>query len=294
METIQPIDTDALLDEAISTARRWETSLSPSTGGRQQATDAFEALKQGRLVLDTPQADVQRIRLEDFAQQNLSVTPKIAEQMGAEGFAFYIVPLTVLLFPGRGAQYRLLEMQCSFEPLTGPHQLAIQRVFPNPQWKPVLDWGGAFSLALDSNLEWSATVPQTNIDTGIFSGALAGQVKPEAQQGSFVRIDSFNYTLGRMEIEAQFTATVAMWRIDSPQAIRDQRQVRLVMLLKAPSEVRQVTLHAAAQAEASFDWLSAQIGHVFARLSETLQHTIRQQRGLPTQAFQSWTLHLPQ
>ena len=292
MKTIQSIDTTQLLNTAITEARKWETPL--GKGGRGKAEEAFEALRRGRLELGHPQAHTQRLRPQDFEARGLALSPEIKKSIrGKQGYAFYLVPVPTLLFPGRGAQYRLLESQFTFSVKRGQRHPAIHAIFPEPLWKPVLDWGGKLHLALDSNLHWGVEVAQTEIQIGKLSGQLAGRVENLDQLAGFIKIVPFEHNLGRMEIESQFASQTAMWRLDSQRVIRDEKHVRFMLLIKAPKEVEQVKVEAAAQAEVSFDWLTAQINHVLDRLPESIQQIVQDRQGLPLQDFQTWTLNLP-
>ena len=153
MKTIQPIETAQLLSAAIQEARKWETPL--GKGRKGKAEKAFEALSNGRIELGDPQAYTQRLRPKEFEARGLDLSPEIKKSIrGKQGYAFYIVPVPVMLFPGRGAQYRLLESQFKFSVKRGQRHPAIHAIFPEPLWKPVLDWGGTLHLALDSNLHW--------------------------------------------------------------------------------------------------------------------------------------------
>ena len=292
MEGIQRVDMTEVLDLAIAEARKWEGHLGKRRKGR--AVRAFEPLRNGQIKLDNPQALVLRIRPEDFKERGIPLSSEIKRSMqGATGYNFYVVSVPVLLFPRRGAQYRLVESQLSFATTHGKRPLAIQNIFPSPFWKPVLKWGGAFNLGLNSELEWVAEVEEGQVKEGQLSRELASRVKLANQVSSFFKIMTFSHTLGRMEIEAQFSAGTALWRLDSKQVIRGQKQTKFLALLKVPKEVSRVRLEAAVQAKVSFNWLAAQIEHVFARLPQLIQQMIRRREGFPLQSFEVWSLELP-
>ena len=292
MEAIERIVTTELLSAAIAEARKWETPL--GKGRKGKAERAFEALSKGRLELGHPQAKTQRLRPKDFQERGLTLSPEVKKSMwGKDGYAFFVLPVPVLLFPGRGAQYRLLESQFAFDVKGEKRQPAVHSIFPEPLWTPVLNWGGGLNLALDGNLQWGAEVEQTEARIGRLSGGLAGRVGNLNQLTSFIKIVPFEHSLGRMEIEAEHSDTTAMWRLEGKRVFRGKKQTRLVVLLQAPKEARQVRVEAAAQAEVAFDWLTAQVSHVFERLPEAIQGIVKRQKGLPLQDFQTWTLDLP-
>ncbi len=78
MEAIRPMTTAQLLDEAISTARKYETPLAKAPKGK--AEKAFEALRNGQIKLDNPQARIQRLSLEDF--EEVRTEPPARHQKG--------------------------------------------------------------------------------------------------------------------------------------------------------------------------------------------------------------------
>lgn len=293
MEPIHPVDTSQLMEEAIQAAQKWETPLGKARKGKAQ--EAFEALRQGQIKLDNPEARLQRLRPADFETQGLDLSPGIKQSMqGKEGYAFYLLTIPVLLYPGRGAQYRLLESSFTFDVIRGQRLLAIQNAFPKPVWKPVLDFGGSLTLALDSNLEWGVELDPVQVNIAKVSGELAGRVANQDQLESFIKITPFSYSLGRMEIEATFSSATAAWRLDSKEALRSQANMQFVILLKVPKEVARIKVEAAAQAEPSFNWLIAQVEHVFERLPDAVKQILQRGQGMPMQDFQTWTLDLPQ
>jgi hypothetical protein len=293
LEPIQVVDTQPLLQEAMAAARRWEADLS-ETKGETQAAAAFAALANGRIELGHPQGHTHRVRRKAFAANGLTLSPAIEASMkGKDGYAYYIISVPTLLFPGRGAQYRLLECQLTFTTGKAARQPAIHTIFPEERWQPVLDWGGSLHLALDTLLHWGVEGEGIEAALGQLRGDLAGRVANVDALTGFVEIAPFTYSLGRMEIVAEQSSQTAMWRLDSKESIRDWEGYFLVVL-KAPKHLRQIQIQAAAQAEPSFSWLFAQVEHVFKRLPAKIQDIIRREKGLPLQDFQpAWTLDLP-
>ena len=157
----------------------------------------------------------------------------------------------------------------------------------------MLDWGGSLNLALDGGLEWGAEVEQSETKIAKLKGQLSGRVKSQNQLTSFLKILLFEHTLGKMEIEAQYTAGTAMWRLDSKKAIRNQKHVKFIILLKVPKEIEHIQMKAAIQAEVDFEWLTAEVSHVFKRLPQAIQQIIKREKGLPLQNFNEWTMDLP-
>jgi hypothetical protein len=292
LEPIQPVNSQPLLQEAIASAQKWEGDLG-ERGKAKKAEAAFTALANGRIELGHPQGHTLRIRRQTFEDHGLLLSPEIIASMkGKDGYAYYAIAIPTLLYPGRGAEYRLLECGLTFTAAKKSRQPAIETIFPEEQWKPVLDWGGNLHLALDTMLQWGVEVEGIEAALGDLSGELAGRVANSNALTSFIKIAPFTYSLGRMEIVAEKSSQTAMWRLDSKESIRG-RDGRFVVLLKAPKEVTQIQIEVAAQAEPSFTWLFAQVEHVFDRLPAAIQAIIRREKGLPLQDFQTWTLDLP-
>lgn len=293
LEPIQPVNNQPLLQNAIAAVQKWEGNLGKK-GEAKKAEAAFTALAQGRIELGHPQGHTHRVRRKAFEEHGLTLSLAIAASMkGKDGYGYYVITIPTLLYPGRGAEYRLLECQLTFTADDKKtRQPAIETIFPEKQWKPVLDWGGSLHLALNALLQWGVEGEEIEAALGSISGELTGRVANSNSLTSFIKIAPFTYSLGRMEIAAEKSSHTAMWRLDSRESIRG-RDGRFVVLLKAHKEIKQIQIEAAAQAEPSFSWLFAQVEHVFDRLPEAIQAIIRRQKGLPLQDFQTWTLNLP-
>lgn len=292
MKTLKRIETQKLLASAIVSSQKWEGTLGKKKKGK--AEKVFEALANGRIELGNPQAYICRLDAADFERNGTTLSPEIAKSMQAkDGYHFYVLRVPVLLFPARGAQYRLLESQLTFAPIQGNRAPAIQSIFPEPFWKPVLNFGGKLDLALDGNLNWGVGISANKTQLAKLDNQMAGRAATMNQLVSFIKVIPFEHTLGRMEIESQFSSKRAMWRLDSSQVIRSQKHTQLIVLLKAPKDAKQITLEGVAQAEVSFDWLTAQVEHILKRLPKAIQNIIKNRKGLPLQHFQTWTINLP-
>ena len=114
---------------------------------------------------------------------------------------------------------------------------------------------------------------------------------------SFIRVVPFEHTLGRMELEAQYSDHTAMWRLDSKAVIRAQKHTRFALMLKVPKELKEIRLRAMAQANPDFEWLTAQVRHVWKYLPEALRLMLERRETPPLQDTrfwdQPWTIELP-
>jgi hypothetical protein len=293
LDSLPAQELEHLLDEAIATAERWEGTLGER--GPTPAADAFRALKEGKLSLGSPESTLRILRLDELEQAGVRVEPYIERDMtDPKGWDYALVNLPLLLFPGRGSQYHLVEaaMNAASTRKSG-RQPAVHAVFPEAKWRPVLELGGALELALNAGLSWGAELKRVDLNLKELGGELSGRVGNENSLTSHIRVLPFQYQLGRAEIEAQWAGGEAMWRIDSDEAIRDNRRVQFVAVVKVPKEVTRLDITGRAQAQVSFQWLTTQVRHVFQHLSRRLQDLIRGRKGIALQDKGSWRLRLP-
>ncbi len=292
-DALPAAELDDLLSEAIVTAENWEGKL--GVKGPSPAADAFRALKEGKLSLGSPESSLHVLRAKELEDKGITVESYIREEMhDPKGWDYILLNLPVLLFPGRGAEYNLVESALAVEATRAAgRQPAIHAVFPEAKWKTVLEWGGQMELALDGGLTWGAELSQAGLDLGTLGGDLKGRVGNQNSLSSFIHVLPFRYELGRAEIEAQWAGGEAMWRIDSAEAIRGNKHVQFVAVVKVPKEVERIKVAGRAQAEVSFQWLTTQVRNVFEHLSLKLQELLRQRKGVALQDAQAWTLNIP-
>ena len=294
LNSLSAEELDALLDEAIATAEKWEGRLGAK--GASPAADAFRALKEGRLSLGSPESTLRVLRAKDLEDRGCQVEPYIRREMrDAEGWHYVLLNLPVLLFPGRGSEYSLVEAALKVASTrAGGRQPAVHAVFPEAKWCPVLELGGQMELAIDGGLTWGAELQQVNLNVGQFSGKLAGRVGNKDTLSSFVRVLPFQYQIGRARIEAQWAGGEAIWRIDSAEAIRGDKRVQFVAIVKVPKEVERIRVTGLAQAQVSFQWLTTQVRHIFEHLALKLQELIRERKEIAVRDNKLWTLRIPQ
>lgn len=292
MTQMEPIEINELLDAAIEAARTYEGLMGTRRKGKAEKT--FESLRNSSLKLSNPEAFIERLSAKRFATAGLNITPEIEQSMQAgQGYVYYLIPSPVLMHPERGAQYRLLE--CSFELAgEGSRALGIVRLFPEPRFKPVLQVGSSFNLAVDAGLNWGVEVKQTAVNLGKFQGDLSGRVSNENGLKGFIKVLPFEYTLGRREIEANFSNDKAIWRFDGKAAL-PKGNVCPALLVKVPQDAKKLTITGKAEAEVAFNWFTANIEHVFDKLPALLRRLIKdERRAPPLVAKEKWVVNLPE
>ena len=82
MDNMHPIETDALLEQAIAAAGEWETPLGKKRKGKAQL--AFESLKNGKIEIGHPQVYTQRLKSKDFEDRRIELSPEIKKSMAGK------------------------------------------------------------------------------------------------------------------------------------------------------------------------------------------------------------------
>src|SRR5438132_13506289 len=113
LDPIIPVDTNTQLAEAISIATHWEGTLGTSSKGKAQ--QAFEALRQGKFEIKDPHSYTRCLNMNTFQELKQQLSPSVVATLSAsDGYRVYLIGVPVLLFPGRGAQYRRVGCHCTF------------------------------------------------------------------------------------------------------------------------------------------------------------------------------------
>ncbi len=275
-------DVEKIISASIIEAHRWESELGQKKTGK--AEKAFRALQEGYIEIGGPQNFVTSVPHKDIS--NISTRGSAQKRK----FNYYIIQNPILLYPGRGAQYRLLEVQMKFGASKAKDNPSILNIFPANYWKPVFSWGSNFSLCLDGDFQWKI-FDSSNV---MFPPKSLPTVQNKIN--SYIKVLPFEFEPGRMEVTSQLSSTKAMWRIDSKKIIGNQKKLSFVTVIQVPAHVRQLKLETAIQAEISFEWLAAQISHVYAKLADSisqLSEIFEKRQGLPLQSFKTWTIDLP-
>ena len=281
---IIPIETEKLFISAIEEAHHLESTLGSKTKYKKgKAELAFESLREGRIEIGDPNGYTYKIDPHDDFQLSHSM---VADQ---ERYAYYVIVEPILIFPKRGAQYKNLECQIEF---VGPkdQSVSVLNIFPKSEWKTVLSWGGDLGVFLKEDFEWGLATEKLELITKKAKATASVGLVDKNSLSGFIQVHPFRYNLGRMDIEAQHSNSIAMWRFDSGFSIRKQKTVSLLVLLKIPKDIKEIQIEVAAQAIVSFEWLTAQLEHVLSGLSEALQNTLSKRNSIPLQKFESWKL----
>ncbi len=302
LEKITPPDFEEnrkLLDDLYNDVKNWEGHLS---GGAQQGIGAetIDQLRSIRVKFGNPRNDLRQLTEEKFDQIGVKLSPLHLEQIRNQ-FDFYMMSLPINLV-NPGGQFKALYCRLNFGP-TGPQEPIVQTIFPEAKWRPVLNWGGGLSLAVNSDLEWSIGLDTSAIDQVIQKLGVDG-LPVEAQANiankndlkAHILINDYNYDVGRFDIAAYGAGdSECYWAIEEPD-LQKMSTVQLAMVFKVPKGTEEFTLKGVVWAEPNINWLVANIKNVFRDISEKLQSLLKQKdsaaRKLASGTSEIWSLPL--
>lgn len=75
----------------------------------------------------------------------------IKRRLMMDRFDFYYMSLALSPYPQRRATFKTVECRLDFGP-EGKDMPIVETIFPEAQWRTVLEWGGGMKLAVDGNL----------------------------------------------------------------------------------------------------------------------------------------------
>jgi hypothetical protein len=207
---------EALLDEAIENAKKWEGTL--GVEAEESAADAFRFLKEGKIGLGSPGTDLSILRSLELRSHNGPIDPDFFIDINNKnGWNFAIVNIPLMLFPGRGAEYNLVEFYLNvISPQNFQRQPVIHSIFPESEWKSVIEFGSQLDLVLDSKLKWGVKVGDTTVEWSPIKNRLNGQIMNTNSISSFINVLPFRYDLGRADISAEWPSVTIMMRQSAP------------------------------------------------------------------------------
>jgi hypothetical protein len=223
----------------------------------------------------------------------------IWKQQMEKQYNFYYLTLTVTLEPGQGVQFWKLYTRIAFGS-SGEDAPIVQRIFPSPEWKDVLQWGAGMKVALDGDLGYTIGIDPIAIPNLKIPAEIKAKVVNANDLHGVIAIPNFQYSLGRAEIAAGGVSNqYCFWRIDKPE-LKQQYDIQFSVIFKVPQSMTTLEMKAMTHAEPSFPWLTAQLRDVFEYLSDRLKDLLRRNDAertgkdrLPIGDAEQWTLTLP-
>lgn len=297
-ETPTPPDltgSEATLDKLFAEVTKWEGSLA---GGEKLDVggQALDSLRQTKVQFGNPYTNLVALTAEQLHGSGIELTSIQKEQLEGK-YDFYYMTITVDMQPKPGAHFKSLTCKLNFGP-KGPDEPIVQAIFPQTNWKNVMEFGGGMNLGLDADLKWKVGVDASKL-SALVEGApeLSANLENKNDMKSHIVLHDFSYDLGRFEIAAfGEDNSECYWHIQDAD-LQKVLTIKFSVVFKVPKGTKSVTLEGLAWAEPSMSWLTAQVRNVFADLAEKLQALFRRReeagKELSRGAAERWTLNLP-
>ncbi len=289
-------ESDALLEALFADVELWSSPLASGLTTSPTA-ETVKNLLDTRVTFGNPRANLIRLTKKRFDDVGVELGPITAEQL-RKSHDFYYMTLTVQMRSRPGAVFKLLVTELDFGP-KGPDEPIVQSIFPQNQWRDVLNFGGGLSLGLNGDLAWDVGVDPTALSAAAqLPGNVVASMSNKNDMQAFVVVPDFKFASGRFEIAAYGEGTSeCFWRIDSPE-LQTQSTVQYGIVFKVPKGTQEVTLKGTAWAEPSMSVLTANLRDVLRDLSERFKALFRQKEDASTQlargTIEEWRLELPQ
>jgi hypothetical protein len=288
----------SLLDELFGEVANEEGNL---IGGKKlgRGGRAIQGLRETEVTFGHPYDNLIQLTPEMFQEIGVELGPIQRRQIDND-FDFYYMTLAVSMYPKRGAVFQLVECRLEFGP-EGMRMPIVQTIFPQAQWRAVLEWGGHMNLALNGNLDWEVGVDGDKIqEITKLGGVPSANLKTNNDLNAFILMPDYKFGLGRAEIAATGEGNArCAWRLQNPD-LQETQTVRFVVIFKVPKGMETVELTGTVIAEPKMSWLAAQLDDVFSELGERFkalfsgkqEERARKER-LAISAREKWTLVLP-
>jgi hypothetical protein len=140
----------ALLDDLYQEVVEQETVMS---GGQTLGigSEALRDLRDTHVSFGNPRNELIRLTEDRFDRIGIELSELYKLQLSQ--YNFYYMTINTALWPKGSAQFSRVECSLDFGP-KGADEPIVQSLFPQHEWKEVLNYGGGLTLALDGNLEW--------------------------------------------------------------------------------------------------------------------------------------------
>ncbi len=224
-----------------------------------RAGKAIMGLRETRVKLGDPTDNLTRLTPSRFEELGIPLDDGLRRQM-EEGFDFYYMTLHILLFPERGAEFKLLECQLDFGSEGDAKRPIVQTIFPQLKWRPVLEWGGGMTLALNGTLGWEAGFKDDEFKTVLqLKDIPLAYIKNQNDLKGYVVVRDYSFVKGRLQNAATGKgANACNWRIEDDK-LSQELAPNFVVVFKVPKDTEEITLTGVVAAETSIDWLTSEL-----------------------------------
>ncbi len=288
-------ESSELLDDLFADVKKWEGTLA---GGTQLdvGAAAVDSLRQTQVSFGNPRTDLVALTPELFEELGVELNA-VQKRLMQDRFDFYYVTVNVNMRSKPGALFKSLYCELDFGP-KGPDEPIVHALFPQSEWRPVMNWGGGMSLGLNGDLTWSAGLDATGpISVPGMPAELKANVANKHDLKAFITIPDYAYQVGRFDIAASGEGgATCYWHIQDPD-LQKILTVQFAIVFKVPKGVKSFTLHGTAWTEPNMNWLIANVRDVFSDLKVRLQSLLRRKGDAADKfaqgAAETWTLDLP-
>jgi len=261
--------------------------------------EALQALRETKVTFGAPTDRLIRLTPKLFEEVGVELNEIYKRQM-REQFNFYYMTLAVSMRPKRGAQFTRVECALNFGP-KGSQEPIVQAIFPQSEWREVLNFGGGMNLGLNGDLDFGAEVkmPADPAELEKLPAHIKAKIGTKDDLKAFITIPDYSFKLGRAEIAATGEGnSECFWRVEKPD-LQEAQTMRFGVVFKVPKDISSIELTGMVAAEPDMKWLTINVRDVLADLSDGLQALFRRKderegkERLPIGDHEKWTLALP-
>ena len=279
-------------EDLLATVRAKEGHLSTRSVSGGRATKALEELGRTQIKFGHPRDTLIRLTPKLFKSTGFELDALQKKKMQSENF--YYLTMVISMVPGDAVKFDQIKCELEFKK-SGPDAAIIHSMFPAPEWKEILKWGGRLDLGLDANMSWNMAAgldtPEQLKKFAQLPAELKAKVTNKNKYKGFIVIPAFSYSLGRADIAATGLGnTFGYWDIQKPE-LKQTQTAKFGLIFKVPKTIRTVTLVGKAVAHTSSNWLFANLKTLINSLSPNQQEHVA--HGWPLGDFQPWKLTLP-
>jgi hypothetical protein len=286
MKDLDLLESSSAIQEMMEIARKQGGYLSgEARGAENNAVESLKRLDETRISLGSPRDRLTLLTPELFKTLGVELDPITAGQLAERNF--YYMTMAVSMVPGSGVQFSELKLELDFTP-KGEKEALVHSMFPNSEFKAVINWGAGLQLGLDAGLNWKIGTDGSPVELQTKLGGMQASVANKNEYKGFIAIPEFSFKVGRADIEAAGAGdTFCYWKFARPE-LKETQTMRFGLVFKLPAKVKKITLTGKAKARVSRPWLTAALHDVWQWLNQD-----RINKGVFLGDEKPWELDLP-
>lgn len=293
LNNIDLVSAQANFVELLETARLKQGHMSAGAKSKGSVVVALEELGKTEIKFGDPNASL--VHLKPALLKKVSLELDFIQKERLKTDNFYYMTMAVSMRPGDAVVYDQLKCELEFDAIKDNQFPIIYKMFPGPEWKAIMQWGGELSLGLGADFNWDINLdldkPEILALFNQLPSAIKAKIKNRNNYKGFITVPSFSYNMGRAEITATGEGgKFGYWDIQKPE-LKQTQTVNFVIVFKVPKSVKKVSLTGKTTAETSKNWLFSNLRPLLHSLTRSQQETVA--KGLPLGDYQQWNLKLP-